>query len=190
GSVLENGSILEEVRNGENAKVFGSNFEFGISPNTKWRFQLGGTLQRTKYDDPQVIFETDGTEGETDIISDEFMRMPNLYGYFNASWLPIEKFNVDVTGTYTGGMTVPLVISDTGFLALNEVNPFFDMNIKLESHIDFNDDFMVTFSGGVKNVFNSYQDDFDSGVDRDAGYVYGPNLPRTLFLGVKFGKFH
>ncbi len=190
GAVLENGSILEEVRNGESAKVFGSNFEFGVSPNPKWRFQLGGTIQRTKFDEEQLLFESDGTPGENDIAIEEFVRVPNLYGYLNASWLPNKKINVDITGTYTGEMTVPRVISETGFLQLNEVNPFFDLNIKLESHIDFNDDFMVTFSGGVKNIFNSYQDDFDTGPTRDSDYIYGPNLPRTLFIGIKFGKFH
>jgi len=190
GAVLENGSILEEVRNGENAKVFGSNFEVGLSPNPKWRFQLGGTLQQTEYDEPQVLFESDGTSGESDIIIEEFVRVPDFYGYLNATWLLNKKFNVDITGTYTGGMTVPLVISDTGFLSLNEVNPFFDLNVKLEHHIDFNENFMVTFSGGVRNLFNSYQDDFDIGSGRDSDYVYGPNLPRTFFVGVKFGKFH
>lgn len=188
GAVLPNGSILEEVRNGENARVFGSNFEFGISPNPKWRLQLGGTLQRTEYDEPQLLFESDGTPGESDIIIEEFVRVPNFYGYLNATWLPNEKFNVDLTGTYTGEMTVPLVISDTGFLQLNEVNPFFDLNIKLESHIDFNENFKITFSGGVRNLFNSFQDDFDTGPGRDSDYVYGPNLPRTFFLGIKFGK--
>ncbi len=190
GAVLQNGSILEELRNGENAKVFGSNVEFGISPEPTWRFQLGGTLQRTEYDEPQVLFESDGTLGESDIIIDEFVRVPNFYGYLNATWLPNKKFNVDLTGTYTGKMTVPLVISDTGFLSLNEVDPFFDLNIKLESHIDFNENFMVTFSGGIKNLFNSYQDDFDIGPSRDSDYVYGPNLPRTFFVGIKFGNFH
>ncbi|MCB4807423.1 TonB-dependent receptor [Tamlana sp. 62-3] len=190
GATLENGSILEEVRNGESANVYGANFEFGVSPNTEWRFQLGGTLQRSKYSNPQTLFETDGTPGETDIIIEEFVRVPNVYGYLNTSWLPSKKFNVDLTSTYTGKMTVPLVISDTGFLALNEVNPFFDLNLKLESHFDFSEDFMVTISGGVKNIFNSYQNDFDTGAGRDSDYVYGPNQPRTLFLGLKFGKFH
>ena len=74
GAVLDNGSILEEVRNGEGARVFGTNFEFGVSPNPEWRFQLGGTLQRTEYDEPQILFESDGTPGETDIIVDEFVR--------------------------------------------------------------------------------------------------------------------
>jgi outer membrane receptor for ferrienterochelin and colicins len=190
GAVLTNGSILEEVRNGSGARVYGTNFEFGVSPNPKWQFQIGGTLQQTSYDDPQVIFETDGTPGESDIIVDEFVRTPNFYGYFNTAWIPNEKFNVDVTGTYTGNMTVPLVISDTGFMQLNEVNSFFDVNLKLESHFDFNENFMTTISLGVKNMFNSYQDDFDIGPTRDSDYVYGPGAPRTFFIGLKFGKLH
>ena len=187
---LDNGSILEEVRNGEGAQVLGSNFEFGVSPNPEWRFQLGGTIQKTEYDEPQTLFESDGTPGETDIVIDEFVRVPNLYGYLNATWLPSKTFNVDITGTYTGEMTVPLVVSDSGFLRLNESSPFFDMNIKLETHFDFNESFMVTVSGGVTNVFNSYQDDFDIGPGRDSDYVYGPDAPRAFFLGLKFGKLH
>jgi outer membrane receptor for ferrienterochelin and colicins len=190
GAVLENGSILEEVRNGEGAKVYGTNFEFGVSPDPKWRFQLGGTIQKAEYDAPQLLFETDGTLGETDILVDVFVRNPNFYGYLNTAWIPNERFNVDVTGTYTGSMTVPRVISDTGFLELNEVDPFFDLNLKLESHVDFNENFMMTFSLGVKNIFNSYQDDFESGPTRDSDYVYGPGAPRTFFFGVKIGKFH
>ena len=190
GAVLENGSILEEVRNGESARVFGSNFEFGVSPNPEWRFQLGGTLQRTEYEESQILFESDGTAGENDILIDEFVRVPDLYGYLNASWLPSEKFTVDLTGTYTGEMIVPRVISDTGFLALNEVNPFLDLNLKLESHFDFSENVMLTISGGVRNMFNSYQDDFERGPTRDSDYIYGPNLPRTFFIGIKFGKLH
>jgi outer membrane receptor for ferrienterochelin and colicins len=190
GAVLPNGSIVEEVRNGEGAQVYGANFEFGLSPDPEWAFQIGGTLQGTRFDEPQILFESDGTPGESDILIDEFVRVPNLYGYLNTSWIPSEKFNVDITGTYTGEMTVPLVISETGFLQLNEVNPFFDLNLKLETHFDFSEAFMVTVSGGVTNLFNSYQDDFDVGPGRDSDYVYGPDMPRTLFLGVKFGKLH
>ncbi|MDX1331721.1 MAG: TonB-dependent receptor, partial [Robiginitalea sp.] len=121
---------------------------------------------------------------------DEFVRVPNLYGYLNATWIPGEAFNVDLTGTYTGEMTVPRVISETGFLELNDVNPFFDLNLKLESHIDFSEEFMATFTLGVKNLLNSYQDDFEVGPTRDSNYIYGPAAPRTWFIGVKFGKLH
>ena len=108
----------------------------------------------------------------------------------NTAWIPSKKFNVDLTGTYTGPMTVPLVISDTGFLQLNEVQSFFDLNLKLETHVDFSDDFMTTFFVGVRNTFNSFQDDFQTGPTRDSDYVYGPNTPRTFFFGIKLGKLH
>jgi outer membrane receptor for ferrienterochelin and colicins len=82
------------------------------------------------------------------------------------------------------------VVSDTGFLSLNENDPFFDLNLKLEKHFDFTEDFMVTLTGGVRNVFDSFQDDFDRGPTRDSDYVYGPALPRTFFVGIKFGQLH
>ena len=38
---------------------------------------------------------------------------------------------------------------------------------------------------GVKNIFDQYQKDFDKGKDRDADYIYGPQHPRTYFMGLK-----
>ena len=40
-------------------------------------------------------------------------------------------------------------------------------------------------NGGVQNILNAYQKDFDEGPKRDAGYIYGPGLPRRFFLGCK-----
>ncbi len=190
GAVLPNESILEEVRNGSRAKVYGTNFEFGISPNPRWQLQLGGTIQQSKYNTPQVLFETDETQDESDIVIEEFVKNPKVYGYLNASWIPNRKFNIDLTGTYTGSMIVPLVISDTGFLQLNKVKSFFDLNLKLEKHMNLSDSFMITITTGIKNLFNAYQKDFDIGPIRDSDYIYGPNTPRTIFIGLKFGKLH
>ena len=36
---------------------------------------------------------------------------------------------------------------------------------------------------GCKNLFNAYQQDFDLGKNRDSNFMYGPNLPRTFFIG-------
>jgi len=40
----------------------------------------------------------------------------------------------------------------------------------------------IEFYGGIKNIFNAYQDDFDLGKNRDSNYIYGPAQPRTFFL--------
>ncbi|WP_111683094.1 TonB-dependent receptor [Winogradskyella tangerina] len=191
GAQLQNGSIVEEVRNGEGAIVYGANFEFGVSPSKKWLFQIGGTLQRSEYNEDQILFEADGTNpNETDILISEFTRNPNVYGYLNTNWTPNDTYSISVTGTYTGSMIVPLVISDSGFLSLNESDAFFDVNLNAEAHLDVSNDFQITFNAGVKNLFNSFQDDFQVGPTRDSDYVYGPALPRTFFLGIKIGKMH
>ena len=54
------------------------------------------------------------------------------------------------------------------------------------SEVAAGDDCLELF-GGLKNILNSYQNDFDQGALRDSGYVYGPLQPRSAYLGVKIG---
>ena len=190
GAVLANGSILEEVRNGQGAQVYGTNFELGFSPNPDWIFQLGGTLQTSQYDEPQALYEPEEGASDPAVLIDEFVRIPKLYGFINTTWKPSEFFTADISGQYTGPMTIPRVINADGALALNRSPAFFDVNLKLETHFDIQEDFMITLSTGVKNLFNSYQDDFEVGPLRDSDYIYGPALPRMIFFGIKLGKFH
>jgi len=34
-------------------------------------------------------------------------------------------------------------------------------------------------------MFNSYQKIFDIGKNRDSNFVFGPSMPRTVYVGVK-----
>ncbi len=191
GASLPNGSILKEVRNGSGAYVAGTNFEIGVSPNSDLTFQLGGTYQRSIYKEDQILYEADpNSETERDIIISEFVRNPDFYGYINVNTSPFENFAVDLTGTYTGKMTIPRVINPNGMLDLIESPSFWDMNIKFSQHIDITENFHMNLGAGVQNVFNQYQDDFDSGPTRDSDFIYGPSRPRTFFFGIKFGNLH
>ena len=38
---------------------------------------------------------------------------------------------------------------------------------------------------GARNLTDEYQPDLDRGPLRDSSYVYGPRLPRSLYLGAK-----
>ncbi|SDS41734.1 TonB-dependent receptor [Gramella sp. MAR_2010_147] len=191
GASLPNGSILKEVRNGSGAYVTGTNFEIGVSPSSDLTFQVGGTFQQSIYKEDQILYEADPTSTtEEDIIITEFVRNPDFYGYLNVNTSPFEDFSLDLTGTYTGKMTIPKVINANGFLELRESPAFWDMNLKLGQHIDITENFHVNLSTGVQNVFNAYQDDFDSGPTRDSDYIYGPSRPRTFFFGIKFGNLH
>jgi outer membrane receptor for ferrienterochelin and colicins len=86
-------------------------------------------------------------------------------------------------------MIAPRVISDSGFIDLVDTESFLDMTTKVTYHFDLKDTFHVELSGGVQNLFDSYQDDFDRGAGRDSDFIYGPNRPRTFFVGLKFGDF-
>jgi len=71
---------------------------------------------------------------------------------------------------------------------LKVTSDFYDLGLKLHYNMKLNGATLQWF-GGVKNLFNSYQSDFDRGVDRDPAYMYGPVNPRTIYVGVKFGNF-
>jgi outer membrane receptor for ferrienterochelin and colicins len=190
GTSLPNGSILEESRNGSGAYVAGTNLELSVSPSSDFLFQAGATMQRSIFKEDQVLFEADGTiPGEQDVVLEEFVRSPNVYGFLNVNWTASEAFRFDVTGSYTGSMIAPRVISDSGFIDLVDTDSFLDMTTKITYHFDLKDAFHVELSGGVQNLFDSYQDDFDRGAGRDSDFIYGPNRPRTFFIGLKFGDF-
>jgi outer membrane receptor for ferrienterochelin and colicins len=190
GSSLPNGSILEETRNGVGAYVAGTNLELSVSPNKQWYFQAGATFQNALFREDQILFEADGTvPGEQNVVLEEFVRTPNIYGFLNTNWTPTDAFKIDVTGSFTGPMVVPRVVSDSGFIDLVDSDSFLDLTTKLTYHFDLKETFHVELSGGVQNIFNSFQDDFDTGALRDSDYVYGPNRPRTFFIGLKFGDF-
>ena len=70
---------------------------------------------------------------------------------------------------------------------LRESHVFFDLGVKFRYNIMINGTTLQLFTG-MKNIFNSYQDDFDSGIDRDPGYVYGTLQPRAIYFGLKFGN--
>ena len=98
------------------------------------------------------------------------MRTPNTYGYFTATYTPIKPLSIALSGTYTGSMLVP-----------HEPVPGF-----LENPITVNTkDF---FDIGLKAAydFKLYKSmNLQINADRDSGYIYGPSLPRSFFVGVK-----
>jgi len=69
---------------------------------------------------------------------------------------------------------------------LRTSNPFFDMGMRLRYNVKFNFS-NLELSGSVKNMFNSCQKDLDTGAGRDPAYIYGPALPRMIYIGIKAG---
>lgn len=179
--------IIEEMRNGSGAKVYGSNLELNVAPSANLTFQAGGTMQRSEYKEPQLLFEGE-TEAEN-IWTKRYVRTPNVYGYLNTNWKPTAAFAVDLTGVYTGKMLVPHIVAGTPMI-IKESPDFAELNLRLGYTFSVKKEFSIEVFGGVQNMFNAFQKDFDKGALRDSQYIYGPSKPRTFTFGMKIGHFH
>lgn len=183
----EESIIMEEMRNGTGSHVYGTNFELSVAPSSRLSIQAGGTVQRSKYKDEQVIFEAD--EAENNVTTTRYMRAPNVYGYLNANVKASKQFAIDLTGVYTGRMLAPHY-QESGELLVKDVRDFAELNLRLGYTFAVKKDFNIEVFGGVQNMFNAFQKDFDKGPLRDSNYIYGPTKPRTYTLGIKIGHFH
>lgn len=174
------GNIMLERRNGSGAVVQGINLEGKVVPFENLQFQFGVTFQKSNYKKNQKWSDSENLAPQK-----KMFRSPDNYSYFIANYQVFESLNISLSGTYTGSM---LVQHFEGFIAEdteNKTPDFYDMNIKLSYDFKINSSATLQINGGVQNIFNSYQNDFDKGQFRDAGYIYGPALPRTFFFGVK-----
>ena len=187
GSQLPNGSQVEEVRNGEGAYVTGINLEFNYATNA-WTYQSGFTLQQSRYVEEQVLFEPEGGAEGTSVASDEFMRMPNQYGFFNVSYQTLKDWQFSFSNVLTGPMKVPELLQDNGQMVIRESDWFWDSTVKISHHFHIGKTLHLELSGGVQNLFDSYQTDFQTGPTRDSDYIYGPGRPRTYFVSLKIGN--
>ena len=71
---------------------------------------------------------------------------------------------------------------------LEKSEQFLIFGVRLAYDFHLTSDTKLQLYGGVQNIFNQSQKYHDSGVYRDAGYIYGPCRPRTFNLGVKIGN--
>ena len=168
-------------QNGQGATVTGSTLELRANYNRKVQLEAGITVQTSEFD--EKVSYIDGLDGIT-----EFVRTPNEYGFATLSITPSERINANVNYIYTGSMLVPHfagapnqtvdeIISSDSF---SEVSFKFAYSIGLKKMNS-----KIELYTGVKNILNSYQDQFDIGKNRDSNFVYGPSQPRTIFFGIK-----
>ncbi|TKG93455.1 TonB-dependent receptor [Puteibacter caeruleilacunae] len=188
GDMDENRQIEYTRINAEDgAKVQGVNIEFNAVPSRELQIQLGLTLQKSEYESEQDEFD-----------EKRFFRVPDTYGFATINWAATKKFNIAVSGNYTGSMLVPYYgpnvpniepdkIGEVG--ELRESDSFMEVGTKFSYDIKLSKSLKMALSAGVKNIFNSYQDDFDKTAKRDPGYIYGPNQPRSIYVGVAIKSF-
>lgn len=187
----ENTKILTMSKTNSTSGAFvqGINFESKFAFSRKIELQIGGTLQKSEFEEAQPW-----GDDET-LVTKQFTRTPNSYGYAVFYFDPFKTTNISLTGNYTGSMLVPHFaggLNPQGILItddqLVETQLFFDAGINVSQTIKITDELKIQISAGIKNIFDNYQNDFDMGINRDAGYIYGPLLPRTFTFGLKLGS--
>jgi len=176
------GDLTQLRYNASGAKIGGVSITAKVSYQAKYTLTLGYTYQQSKYDDPQIW-----SDEPTVIPTRKMLRTPDNYAYATLSLIPIKPMNISLSGTYTGKMLVPHY---AGYIhvptdRLETTPTFFDLNLVASYDFKLKEDLMFQIGGGIKNMFNSYQRDFDQGPDRDASYIYGPMLPRTIYISLK-----
>ena len=192
----QKGNVITIVNANDGAKVYGINLEGRLDVASWLRLQAGATFQRSLFGTARKWWEPqDEDEKELNKVEStrEMMRTPNSYAYFLATWTPTKKFSASLSGNYTGKMLVPHEAGEgvEGADRFSKVNiteespSFFELNTKLSYYFTIYDHFQLELNAGVQNIFNAYQDDFDTGAGRASAYIYGPNAPRSFFAGFK-----
>ncbi|GHV36279.1 TonB-dependent receptor [Bacteroidia bacterium] len=179
----EDGVVIYTRVNDQNgAMVYGANIELKLMTQFGLAVNAGFTAQDSRY------------KAASNFDEKRFFRTPNNYGFITADWDFAKHFCLSLTGNYTGKMLVPYfgvdlpagTIRDAGELRTSK--PFFDAGLRFEYSLRLTDEVKIRFFTGIKNIFNAFQSDFDAGIDRDPSYIYGPSLPRTIFVGFRINN--
>jgi outer membrane receptor for ferrienterochelin and colicins len=177
----DNFGELFEKQNGLGATVQGVTLEARANYDKKIQLETGFTIQSSKFDESVgYIDDLDGLK--------EFTRTPTDYGFATLSITPSKKFNANINYIYTGKMKIPHFAGAPNQL-VDEIfvsKPYSELSTKIGYTLYLKKvESAIELYSGIKNIFNSYQNNFDIGKNRDSNFVYGPSLPRTFYLGIK-----
>ena len=171
-----------EKSNGQGATVQGLTLETRVNYEGIIQLETGCTYQKSLYDT--------AIENAAEVPpKKEFLRTPNLYGYATIGCQLSDHFKTSLHYLYTGSMPILHLAGGDGITKNTYVTskPFSELGCKANYTFEVNA-FSLGFSAGIKNIFDSYQSDFDKGKNRDSNYIYGPALPRTFFIGLKISN--
>lgn len=179
----EDGSIINERRNGSGAHIGGITLEAKLGIPNRFDVQLGYTFQKSQYVEPEKWSESLPAQRT-------MFRSPEHYGYINSNVVIYKQLNASVFGTFTG----PMLVQHNAYTDIFGVEhgdsetltkSFWDFGFKLGYTFSIGKFLKLELNAGIKNILDSYQSDLDLGAGRDSAYIYGPALPRTYFFGVK-----
>jgi outer membrane receptor for ferrienterochelin and colicins len=181
------GNQIFERMNGGTSFVRGLTFDFTSTIGRLVSMRGSFTVQENVFEEAYIWSERIVDENSQNPVliqqsTTSYLRTPNQYGFFSITAGPFSNILTSISAVYTGSMMVPWYQTETDILY--KTPNFFDVMVKSEYTPQFFNGLSV--SVGMFNIFNSYQPIFDSGVNRDAGFTFGPLKPRSVFLGIRY----
>ena len=173
------GNLLLTRTNASGARVAGLNIEAKVGFGHLLTFQAGYTYNHSRYIEPLQWSDNPNITPQC-----RMFRSPEHYGYFLCNIEPVKHFHIVTNGKVTGNM---LVQHFAGYVPEDEevtTPTFFEWDFKLCYDIPLYKHYTLEINAGVKNILDHFQSDLDKGMDRDAGFIYGPATPRTYFVGI------
>ena len=171
-----------EKRNGKGATVQGVTLEARANFDYVLEVEAGITLQSSLFDEP--VENIEGLPARR-----EFLRTPNQYGYATFTYTPTKNWSASTNLVYTG----PMQLAHFGGEGTGQAEDayvtsptFAEVSLRVGHTFALEDvNTGMELFGGIKNLTDAYQSDFDTGKNRDSNYIYGPLLPRTFFVGLR-----
>lgn len=160
--------------NAEGARVEGLELTASVRWGSRLSLQAGWVSQRSRFQVP-----------EPDFGSLDFFRTPEQHGTITLQIQPTERLGLYLGGRYTGSMIAPHYAGFIDQDRLETTPSFFELDFNVSRDFTLRGR-TLTLTVGGKNLTDAYQDDLDRGPDRDSNYVYGPRLPRSYQLGLRW----
>lgn len=174
------GNLVLERTNTYGAWVSGLNAELMAGIPDIFDIQFGYTFQKSR-------FMEDFSWSPNVASQRNMFRSPEHYAYLTSNFYIWKTLKLSLNGNFTGPMLVQHNSTGEGIPDSEKLTEsFIDAGCKLAYEFRLTGNFRIEVSAGIKNAFDSFQKDIDSGADKDAGYIYGPAIPRTWFTGLKF----
>jgi len=169
-------------KNSEGATVIGGELDIRLRKKNL-DLSLGFSMQKSAFDKAQTVLGDDGS-GQP-VLEKQMLRAPKATGNL-AVMYDLHPFSVSTDLIVYGSMkTVHETPADGSNPGIKTTPVFYEWGLRFAVEFYHSGSNQWEIFAGVKNILNQFQDDLDKGYGRDAGYVYGPSLPRTIYVGLK-----
>ena len=174
------GRNVFERYNTDGSTVIGAEWDLAWQLSRHWTMNAGLAYSRARFDENVEVFAGNA------ISSYKYNKTPDWSGLVSLNYTHPDFIDFYAAIKWTGEMDVHrFTDADAEVGEIHQSDDFYVLDIGVSKTFVFNNDTALSLHAGINNLLDDYQEDFDTGANRDVGYVYGPRMPRTYTVGAK-----